>query len=210
MTEGDRPSTANSRHDYTQRCWLAQKIFRVHSRTRARACCSTAVPTTVLRSSEMTFGLATPNFHRSFTRFLPLFEQPALLYSTNFPLNFNRVISHTSSKRTLSDSTREIIFSPPFFPPNLDSARLRVPVYVPLYIFSRCPCSTRIERKTNSAETSCCCCCCVPSVYAGNHERMHERISFTFTRRVSAFLLRRCSMVCAGYVKRNYFPRTML
>lgn len=208
MTEGDRPSTANSRHDYTQRCWLAQKIFRVHSRTRARACCSTAVPTTVLRSSEMTFGLATPNFHRSFTRFLPLFEQPALLYSTNFPLKFNRVISHTSSKRTLSDSTREIIFSPPFFPPNLDSARLRVPVYVPLYIFSRCPCSTRIERKTNSAETSCC--CCVPSVYAGNHERMHERISFTFTRRVSAFLLRRCSMVCAGYVKRNYFPRTML
>lgn len=126
MTEGDRPSTANSRHDYTQRCWLAQKIFRVHSRTRARACCSTAVPTTVLRSSEMTFGLATPNFHRSFTRFLPLFEQPALLYSTNFPLKFNRVISHTSSKRTLSDSTREIIFSPPFFPPNLDSARLRV------------------------------------------------------------------------------------
>lgn len=123
MTEGDRPSTANSRHDYTQRCWLAQKIFRVHSRTRARACCSTAVPTTVLRSSEMTFGLATPNFHRSFTRFLPLFEQPALLYSTNFPLKFNRVISHTSSKRTLSDSTREIIFSPPFFPPNLAALR---------------------------------------------------------------------------------------
>lgn len=95
MTEGDRPSTANSRHDYTQRCWLAQKIFRVHSRTRARACCSTAVPTTVLRSSEMTFGLATPNFHRSFTRFLPLFEEPAPLYSTNFPLKFNRVIPHT-------------------------------------------------------------------------------------------------------------------
>lgn len=144
MTEGDRPSTANSRHDdYTQRCWLAQKIFRVHSRTRARACCSTAVPTTVLRSSEMTFGLATPNFYRSFTRFLPLFQEPALLYRTNFSklrATQSRNILHKCGhprKRTQHGKLYSLSLS--FFSSKLRlarfCARLRVPVHVPLYIF---------------------------------------------------------------------------
>ena len=76
VTEGDRPSTA-ANSPAAGGC--SKKIFRVHSRTRARACCSAlAVPLhhCLCGRAKMTFGLATPNFCRSFfAAFLCIFLQ---------------------------------------------------------------------------------------------------------------------------------------